>query len=1089
MVEYNLEWLKEKGFFKKSIPLEVKGKEILVDERNLLAYVEVSSNEEIEEIKRELSSHKVRYIWFFFPTTGKLKVFRRIGEVKWFYYSAKMRSDYLKSKTDKLSKFSPESMNILFDIRDIVDKFYWQLWEHRILMARSVKQLKEDRNKLLVVQHLIDRLIFFYFLAQLKLVKIKNEQKEWVLDRKNTRKFFKWICSQLNEEDLLKFLNRIFFDVLGQVNETGWNSLEFNIKGEKFSVVSPCLNGGLFIEQEIEGIPERKIKISGIKKLILEVLNNYNWIIGEEFPEEEDVVGDLTPEIIGHIYEKFVVSLEQIGIGKLKLEDIQTVKEKLRYGRKKIGAYYTPEEITNYISMNTIYPCITDKLNREFRTNYKNIQDELLKKESFTRKELEIIKFLYFKILRKLKICDNACGSGSFLIAAGDILLRLYSRVIKILEENLGDDEEVRKFSLEIKKSPTRNYYIVREIITNNLYGVDIMEGAIEIAKLRFWLWLISQIDPKEIENKRIETLPNLDFNLMVGNSLIGFVDIKDIEFDSISVEPKKRWKTLTDKQILITTWTDKDKIKWLKELVRKKQKFKTLPAHEAIKLKEKLNKELEKAREFLNKKFYNLLKAKGIKLTKEEFLRLKPFHWGFEFYEVFDLEKTKEERGFDVIIGNPPYGNILSEVEKRIIRSFNFKVTVTDERGKGTKNSAAIFIERSKQILAKNGKFGYIVPKSLLYIEEWGKTRLFLLENVNLLRVVDCSKAFKDVKLEMCIIIYENQAEKINKKVIVHNLYLWNLSKYSTKPYSIERNYLTKERFITEIDETRKDILKTILQNSKKLGEICDIWRGLSLNKYVSSIPTKNSVEILRGDDIDRYAILKFSYIDEKHIKNSKFKTGDIIFQRIVAHIENPYPHIKLTGTLNRNLLNVNTITNISIKEGYKEALNEKFLLVLLNSKLISWFTYKYIFVNAIRSMDFVGKYASSTPIINPDYSFVRNGQQSFIILADYMLFLNATEERRNSEKKIIEFIDKQIIDSLVYELYFKGKFEEDGLKTSLLQLVEPYLKEIENLKSDEEKLKTIKGVVENIKNDKRIIKQIERIKSHPWVRIIEGE
>ena len=168
MVEYNLDWLKGKGFFKKSIPLEVKGKEILVDGKNLLAYVEVFSNEEIEEIKRELLSQKVRYVWFFFPNIGRLKVFRRIGEVKWFYYSARIRSDYLKSRRDKLNKFSPDNMNILFDIRDVVEKFYWQLWEHRILMALSIKELKEDKNKLLAVQHLIDRLIFFYFLAQLK---------------------------------------------------------------------------------------------------------------------------------------------------------------------------------------------------------------------------------------------------------------------------------------------------------------------------------------------------------------------------------------------------------------------------------------------------------------------------------------------------------------------------------------------------------------------------------------------------------------------------------------------------------------------------------------------------------------------------------------------------------------------------------------------------------------------------------------------------------------------------------------------------------------------------------------------------------
>ena len=316
MVEYNIRWLKEKGFFRRAIPLKIANKNVLVDESNLLAYAEVLGNSEVKDIKSQLASHKVKYIWFFFPKSGKIKVFRKSGEVKWFFYSPRMRVDYLKSRIDKLNSFSPQNMNILFDIRDVVEKFYWQLWEHRLSMARKIKELREDENKLLVVQHFIDRLIFFYFLAQLGLVKIKNEEKVWVLDRKRTREFFDWICSKLSEKELQDLLNKIFFDVLGEVNESGWSSEEFNVKGERFFIHSPCLNGGLFLEQKIEGIPERKIRIYGIKKLILEVLNNYNWIIGEELPEEEDVIGDLTPEIIGHIYEKFVVSLEQIGIGK-----------------------------------------------------------------------------------------------------------------------------------------------------------------------------------------------------------------------------------------------------------------------------------------------------------------------------------------------------------------------------------------------------------------------------------------------------------------------------------------------------------------------------------------------------------------------------------------------------------------------------------------------------------------------------------------------------------------------------------------------------------------------------------------------------
>jgi hypothetical protein len=122
-----------------------------------------------------------------------------------------------------------------------------------------------------------------------------------------------------------------------------------------------------------------------------------------------------------------------------------------------------------------------------------------------------------------------------------------------------------------------------------------------------------------------------------------------------------------------------------------------------------------------------------------------------------------------------------------------------------------------------------------------------------------------------------------------------------------------------------------------------------------------------------------------------------------------------------------------------------------------------------------------------------IQNVQESqkgvFKNLADYMVFLNETEERRKTETELIEFIDKQVIDCLVYELYFKDKFEEEGLKTNLLGAVEPYLKDIENLKTDEEKSKVTKEVMGRIKGDNKVKREIEKIKSHEWVKVIEGE
>lgn len=162
------------------------------------------------------------------------------------------------------------------------------------------------------------------------------------------------------------------------------------------------------------------------------------------------------------------------------------------------------------------------------------------------------------------------------------------------------------------------------------------------------------------------------------------------------------------------------------------------------------------------------------------------------------------------------------------------------------------------------------------------------------------------------------------------------------------------------------------------------------------------------------------------------------------------------------------------------------KFILALLNSKLLSWF-FRLKFESAhVRGghLQFKKQFTNQIPI----KKILKIQQEPFIKLVDQIILLNETEERRKNEKELSDFIDKQVIDSLVYELYFKEKFEEDGLKPNLLGLVEPYLKDIENLKTDEEKLKVVKEVVEGITSERAIGREIEKIKSHEWVRIIEG-
>ncbi|MBU5690154.1 MAG: Eco57I restriction-modification methylase domain-containing protein [Candidatus Aenigmatarchaeota archaeon] len=1095
MSKYDINWLKEKGFFEKPISLRIEDRDIFLDGNNLIAYAEVFSNEEVEKIRKKISYYakKIKYIWFYFPYEEKSKVFRRdIGELSWFWYKPQLRNEFLKSKEDKLNKFSTKNIDILFDTRDVAEKFYLKLWEVRIKLAISINDLEKDGNKLLVVQHLLDRLIFFYFLAQLGLVRIKNNEKDWKLDRKRTRQFFKWICDVLSEKDLQDFLNRIFFDVLGKVNEIGWSTEYFEIGGEKFSVTAPSLNGGLFIEKEFEGKNEREIKINGIRELILDVLNKYNWILGEELPEEEDVIGDLTPEIIGHIYEKFVVSLEKIGLEKIRLKDIKIVKEELRYARKKIAAYYTPEKITKYISKNTIYPYIQDRLKEKFGDDGKILLKELFKKNNFNKKELEIIRYLYFEILRKIKICDNACGSGSFLIAAGNILLRLNSKIIKILQENLSDNE-VKKIIEKIRESPTRNYFIVKEITTNNLYGVDIMEGAIEIAKLRFWLWLTSQIDPNKIERKRIDTLPNLDFNLMVGNSLIGFVDIEDIDLSKILRESKKLKKALYEFKGFEEFKKVNETIIWLKNLIKRKEEFKNLPTYEAIKIKEEFKEELEKARNFLNEKFYEMLKDKKLNFSKEEFLELKPFHWGFEFCEVFDLEKPKEERGFDIIIGNPPYINIYEiPILDKEIYSKTFKLRYKKY------DILILFIERSIQLMNYLSHFSYITSDKWV-AEEYGLyLRKFISENRNIKEIVDFEDyhVFDEPKVYNVIFILTKQ--KFDKIII------------KSKDFSI-KNILSYE-FIKkhpklhlrlDMGSIEKEIIDFILSNKIMIKDICYVNWGCRpspskeyiFDKYEECLKVtkdeKKCKKLIKGSNIRRYGLnppIKWlAYLPSMYnpmfpdlFENDRIIIKDIGIKPLKANFlsgkDKIYSdHTTINLILYKNLPRKKKEQQNSIKFF---DVNLKYLLSLINSKLINF----YIWIFLSDRLHVLPENTKQIPIV------IHENMKILTVFCDYMLFLNEKEERKKSEEELIEFIDRQIIDPLVYELYFKEKFEEDGIKVNLLKLVEPHLKNIENIKSDEDKLKIIKQVVDKIKNDEKIMKEIDKIKNHKWVKIIEG-
>ncbi|MEM4326414.1 MAG: DNA methyltransferase, partial [Candidatus Pacearchaeota archaeon] len=584
-LKLDIEFLKNKGFFKQQETDEYG----ILDLKNKMLYVTTSDREWVKEVIKDITKTDVSYVWFFNPRSYVVYVYRNYGEVKWFTFNPNFkRTDYIKSKEDKINKFSPENVDVLFDVKYIVESFYKELWKIRIKMAESIKNLQDDKNKLLAAQKFIDRLIFTYFLAQLNVLTINIEEREWKLTKETVRKFFNWLNEKLSEFKLFSILTELFFDVFGE-DENKRNFITFQVEDQKIKFEGPFLDGTIFREGELEGIKERKIEItSGIKDLF-NLLNNYNWVVGEVLPEDEEVISVLTPEILGHIYEKFIISLENFpDLKRIKLDQLNVTQEEFRVGRQKIGAYYTPEEITTYICKNTIEPYLLDKLNGK----YKNVE-ELLNSLSDRDKKQAI------EILKNIKICDNACGSGAFLVKAAEILFRL--------RKSLGEE--------------TEDYEIKREIITTNLYGVDIMEGAIEIARLRLWLWLISSSNSK-IE---IQPLPNLEFNIMCGNSLIGYIELPQKWGAKLSDDPQKIRKLMEERDQLINKYKE------------------THDSEKAKKMKSDIEKISKEIRLELNKRLFHELESKGIEIKWDEFIELKPFHWGFEFYEVFNPYKSKE--------------------------------------------------------------------------------------------------------------------------------------------------------------------------------------------------------------------------------------------------------------------------------------------------------------------------------------------------------------------------------------------------------------------------------------------------------------
>jgi len=366
----------------------------------------------------------------------------------------------------------------------------------------------------------------------------------------------------------------------------------------------------------------------------------------------------------------------------------------------------------------------------------------------------------------------------------------------------------------------------------------------------------------------------------------------------------------------------------------------------------------------------------------------------------------------FDVVIGNPPYGAKLPEKEVKFVKK-NYGVSNSE--------TAQLMMEKAHSLLKDKGYHGFIIPKAFTFVSTWDKIRSKFLDELNI--IIDCKKVWKEVKLEQ--IIYTIQ--KGNK-----------FPKYNS---GIRDNHSIQ--IIAKVDKSLIPKFDGVLLNSltnqeikigSKIREIETTLGIVGINKwgdvfYKQINQEKRGLKVLGGSEIQKYYKRGIKgYIEDKHIRTdqSVIKSNSILLQRIIAHIENPTDHLKISGTIfeDKNYRIVNTVHQLTLDK----EISNKYVLALINSNFMNWFVYRFVFAKAIRSFQFSGDVAKKIPIpkISP------SEQKPFIEKADLMLNLNKDfYEKKNKFLKLIKHEYK--IEKISKKLNKFYEFEFDDFMRQL--------------------------------------------------------